>query len=337
MLFKPLALAATAAAFLLVPEASDTAKRVAKALPVPPAGLSIPPTALSQSLTVPCRQCKHKNSQLQLDLEVVDGSKLQLNGFELYPHADPWNGDLTAVVIKDDGEEKKQRLGYSLAILPGPTDEDLQMQLITIELRVIEVGSRFVNDIPIVRVQLVKAEETKEIVIGNISFKETPQSCRRMWCRARQSVSAILKSIRKGKGCGGIRGHGHRKPDFSRAEADKQMAEHFRQQRHGWCRFIKDLAAHIVLPVLMGITAGVGVALFAMLVCSVTVRLTRTVLRSRAGARFCPKMQNLSMERKADCEKLGLMEDGEAAHEEPPPRYRDDDSSSGAEAHTKVV
>ncbi|POR32545.1 Uncharacterized protein TPAR_07245, partial [Tolypocladium paradoxum] len=335
MLFKSLAFAAAAAAFVIVPEISEADEDIFKALPVHAETFGLPPSALSQSLSVPCPQCKGKDSHLRLDLDVADGSKLLLNGFELYPHADPWNGDLTAILVKGDGKEKEQRLGYSLAIEPAAMDQDQQMQLINVELRVIEVGSRFVEGVPAIQVQLVKAA-TEDIVIGNVVLKDADgMRCSSMWCKAKELAGEVFKALKsvKGKGCGRHRHHkGHRHGGKGHADAGvvplhsgRPDHETMEQHHHDWRKLLKNIASYIFLPILMGITAGVGVAVFAMLLCSVVVRLTRFARCKRSrGTRCCRKKQR-SRQQATDVEKVGLMEENP---EEPPPQYQDDDSKN---------
>ncbi|PNY26514.1 Uncharacterized protein TCAP_03554 [Tolypocladium capitatum] len=333
MLFKPLAFVATAAAFVIVPQISETDEEIFKALPVHAETFTLPPSALSQSLSVPCPQCKGKDSRLRLDFDVA-GPKLLLNGFELYPHANPWNGDLTAILAEGDGREKEQRLGYSLAIEPAARDQDQQMQLINVELRVIEVGSRFVEGVPAIQVQLVKAA-TEDIAIGNVVLKDADgMNCGSVWCKAKGLAGEVFKALKsfKGKGCGRHRHHkGH--PHGHKVHADAGIAplhggrpDHGTMEEHqpNWRKFLKNIASYIFLPILMGITAGVAVAVLAMLICSVVVRLTRFARCKRSrGARCCRRKQR-SRQQATDIEKVGLMEENP---EEPPPQYRGDDAN----------
>lgn len=256
MMLKPLAFAATAAALLVVPDTPDADGAIFKALPVRPEVLTLPAGALSQRVTVPCAQCKDKDSQLRLDLNVEDGSRLMLNDFELYPTANPWNGDLSAVVVDAHGTEKQRRLGYSLKVEPRPEDVDLRMQVVDIELRVIEVGSYFVEGIPTVKVQLIRAQN--EVAIGNVELMRPGASrCTTSWCQWLDKTMASLSKL-MGKitpmGC-------HRRPHHgAKASQDGHAGRPHRHHRHTLGRLAKDIAMHIVLPVLVGLTTGVGLA-----------------------------------------------------------------------------
>lgn len=288
MLFKPLAFAATAAAFVIAPEISEADEDIFKALPIHAETFALPPSALSQSLSVPCAQCKGRDSHLRLDFDVADGSKLMLNGFELYPHADPWNGDLTAILVKGDGKEKEQRLGYSLSIEPAAMDQDQQMQLIDVELRVIEVGSRFVEGVPAIQVQLVKAA-TDDIVIGNVVLEDADgMECGSMWCKAKGLAAEVFKAIKsfKGKGCGRNRHHmghpqGHTDAGVVPLHGGRPDHETMEPHHHDWHKLLKNIASYIFLPILMGITAGVGVAVYA------SVPLTQVSESTLTLSQFC--------------------------------------------------
>ncbi|UNI24165.1 hypothetical protein JDV02_009934 [Purpureocillium takamizusanense] len=338
MQLKPLAFAAAAAAMLVVPETSEHDEAVFRALPMQPDAIAMPPTAVSQAVRVPCVQCKGSDAQLKLDFVVEGDSRLMLNGFELYPTADPWNGDLSALVVDGGGREREQRLGYSLSIEPEATDQDLQLQLVGVELRVIEVGSRFVEGVPTVRLQVLRTADDR-IAIANVALVDSPVSaCTTMFCRVRQLTDEMLKSIKgfRPHGCGRHRNKGpaagvmplhHGRPPHphphSHPDRPHPHHHHMGPHRHNWRKLFKNVASHIFLPVLMGITAGVGVAVIAMVLCSVLVRVTRLATCKRAGARCCRRKQSPPTSQ-PDIEKVGLMQEEE--HEEAPPQYRDDES-----------
>ncbi|KAJ4263799.1 hypothetical protein NW762_005832 [Fusarium torreyae] len=283
MLFKPLAFAATAAAILIVPETSEKDDSIFRTLPIDVDTFEVPATAYGQVVDVPCLQCRGHNSQLELNFGIQD-RRLVLNGFELYPHADPWNGDLSAAVIKGNGKSDMRRLGYGLAIRPEGVDEEQHLEVVNVEVRIIEVGDRFVDGVPPVTVKLIKAP-VGEIIIGSIEVKgageKAPEDCD-MWCRAKGKVHDTWKGVKgkfKGKGCHGMKGHGH-KAHHDHGKGEHKSTDNF---RHGpamdkkpdqsWGEILKHVTAYIIIPVLMGVAAGVGVALFAMFVCTMVLRL----------------------------------------------------------------
>ncbi|KAL7792606.1 hypothetical protein V8C37DRAFT_380011 [Trichoderma ceciliae] len=331
MLLKPLALAAAVAAFVIVPEISDKDENIFKALPVEPETFQLPAEALRQSLDVPCRQCRGRDPHLKLDFAVEDGSRLMVNGFELYPHADPWRDDLVGEVVRAGGSSTERTLGYSLSVLPRAKDEEQQLELVDVRLRVIEVGHRFVNDVPVVKIGLIKAT-TGEIVISDMQLMAVPEMpCSTMWCRAKSAL----------KGFGGCHGKMQRGPHRHHREGaeghhpghhphhherphHKEPEEEWNSQRD-WRRLVKNVAAHIVLPVLMGITAGVGVAFLAMFMCTVVYRLSMFIRGGSPRRSWCPHhRRNAAKFVTAEEEKRGLMEAEEAQDISPAPAHQEE-------------
>ncbi|KAF4339421.1 hypothetical protein FBEOM_6706 [Fusarium beomiforme] len=329
MLFKPLALAATAAAVLIVPETSDKDDSIFRTLPIEVDTFEIPATAYGQVVDIPCPQCRGHDSQLELNFGIKD-RHLVLNGFELYPHADPWNGDLSAAVIKGNGKSDMRRLGYGLAIRPEGVDEDQHLEVVNIEVRIIEVGDRFVDGVPPVTIKLIKAP-VGEIIIGSIEVKgvseKAPEDCD-MWCRAMGMVHDTWKGVKgkfKGKGCHGMKdkGHGHgRKPHHGHGKGEK-ATDNFKQgplmhkkPDQTWGEVLKHVTAYIIIPVLMGVAAGVGVAFFTMFLCAMVLRVVR--LFRGESAEFEPEPapgaahKAAVAEMLAEDEKSGLIVDEEA-------------------------
>ncbi|KAG9500057.1 hypothetical protein J7337_008523 [Fusarium musae] len=332
MLFKPLALAATAAAVLIVPETSDKDDSIFRTLPIEVDTFEIPETAYGQVVDVPCLQCRGHNSQLELNFGIQD-RRLVLNGFELYPHADPWNGDLSAAVIKANGKSDMRRLGYGLAIRPEGVDEDQHLEVVNVEVRIIEVGDRFVDGVPPVIVKLIKAP-VGEIIIGSIEVKgdgeKAPEDCD-MWCRAKGMVHDTWKDVKgkfKGKGCLGMKGkgkgHGHgRKPHHGHGKGENKPTDNFKQgplvnkaPEQSWSDVFTHVTAYIIIPVLMGVAAGVGVAFFTMFLCAMVLRVIRMFKGESAEpeSEFAPGAAHKAAiaEMLVEDEKSGLMVDEEA-------------------------
>lgn len=352
MLLKPLVLAAAAAAFVIVPEISEKDESIFKALPFEPETLQLPAEALGQSLDVPCRQCRGRDTHLKLDFAVEDGSRLMVNGFELYPHADPWRDDLVAEVVRASGVANERTLGYSLSVLPRAKDEEQKLELVDVKLRVIEVGHRFVDDIPTVKIGLIKAT-TGEIIISDMQLMAAPDMpCNSMWCRAKSALKGFGGCHKMQKGphphpeppmAGGPKEGNHPHPHHDH-KPHHHEPEEWNSQRD-WRRLVTSVASHIVLPVLMGITAGVGVALyvlfrrptlmfcfpanlcdsFAMFLCSVVYRLSVFVRGGSPRRSWCPHhRRNATQFATAQEEKRGLMEAEEAQDSTPAPAFQDE-------------
>lgn len=339
MLAKQLLFAATAAAFLVVPDAPKDGEDIFRTLPAAIEPFELPASALSQSIEVPCKHCKGRDSHLKMDFEVQgDGKALMLNGFELYPNADPWHGDLVADVLRANGKPKEQRLGYGLAVRPEGMDERQHLEIIGVELRVVEVGRRFIGGVPTVKVKLIKAA-TGDIVIGGIDLLAPPPKnhCTTMVCRVKALAKDTWKSI---KGCD--KGHGHHGPhghhghhhghDNLVLEGGKRPESPDHPHNHSWGKLFENVASYIFLPVVLGLVAGFSVALVAMALCAVGVRLTRCIrgrrearrLRRarRAARRSSRRSKHVVVEPAIEEEKIGLM-DADEDVEDAPPRYED--------------
>ncbi|KAL7951948.1 hypothetical protein V8C42DRAFT_23013 [Trichoderma barbatum] len=336
MLLKPLVFAAAAAAFVIVPEISEKDESIFKTLPVEPETFQLPAEALGQSLDVPCRQCRGQDTHLKLDFAVEDGSRLMVNGFELYPHADPWRDDLVAEVVRASGASNERTLGYSLSVLPRAKDEEQQLELVDVKLRVIEVGHRFVDDIPTVKIGLIKAT-TGEIIISDMQLMAAPEMpCHTMWCRAKAAVKGFGGCRRKHKGshhesmAGAKEGHhphhhhDHKAHPHHHERPHHAPEEEWNSQRD-WRRLVTSVASHIVLPVLMGITAGVGVAFLAMFMCSVVYRLSMFIRGASPRRSWCPhRRRDATRFPSAEEEKQGLMEAEEAQDTTPAPASQEE-------------
>lgn len=332
-----LAATATAAAFVIIPELSEPDESLLKALPFFDEASSQPIQADSHVVIVPCKQCEGADTNLHLTFSVVDDTRLLLNGFELYPHADPWHGDLAAPVASADGEMSRQKLGYSLAVVPEAMGKGSSLQLLDVELRVIEVGDRFVDRVPAVNVKLFKAP-SKEIIIADVDTAPSKVSgCNSMACHAKEVMADAFKAFkgfRPYKNCHGRphhsqdkdkalpHGHGgtwNRPQSQDQAVGDGNQQPHphrHRLLRHGreLSRLVAGIAAQILLPVLMGITAGVGVALLVMGVCSLFFQLAASVRGRRVR-----RLAALGVREEASAsEKARLMDEAEL-----PPQHED--------------
>lgn len=276
VLLQPLALVAAAAAFVLLPEISKADEEMFKALPVLSETSSLPAVAFAQTVKVPCPRCREKGGVLKLEFTVQDGSRLLLNGFELYPDTDSRRGHLTALLAKEDGSQVRQKLWFSLSMLQGIKEEGQRTEVIDMDLR---VGNVAIKGIPPIKLQLLKAA-TEEIAIRSITIEEAPLAeCSSLWCRLRESIAETSKLFDSAiGGCSRYwhrghfgqhsaqrhHGHGHHrhgKGNAAAAPALGGLEKEPTDYQHNWRQLLRTMASHIILPVLMGITAGVGVAL----------------------------------------------------------------------------
>lgn len=297
MLFKLLALAAASASFVIVPEISEHDENIFKTLPISDSAIAvaygIPKSAFSKSVSIPCSDCKGRNTYLRLDFTVEDETRLLLNGFELYPDADPWSGDLQAAIVKGNGghsrhgrhrehkghrkhkghkESTPKKLGYSLAVYPKAVAKDDNMELIEVDLKIIEVGTRFVDGVPAVKIDLIKAPGGS-IMMSAVDYdRSTGASCTSFWCRAKHFADKLWIHVQKFKGCGKQTDHDSHKshsptgtlvPDYDVANIEyiPEVAEPGVSSRDEWRHLARIIAGYIIMPIVMGVTSGVAVAL----------------------------------------------------------------------------
>ncbi|OAA34187.1 hypothetical protein BBO_09290 [Beauveria brongniartii RCEF 3172] len=320
MLFKPLALAAVATAFVIVPEMSANDENIFKALPIEKHGgkasYGIPDSAFDQSVSVPCGDCMGRNTQLRLDFTVEDETKLLLNGFELYPNADPWSGDLQAFSVNGHRKPKSQKLGYSLAVYPKAVAKEDIMELIEVDLKIIEVGTRFVSRVPTLRVELIKAPGGS-LAMSTVQVDQPLEApCTRLWCRAKGLAGKLWAQAQGMKGCSKAAtpeldsdGEGMISPDVDlpQKEYTPEIAEPTMPSREEWRHLMKSVAGHIIMPIFMGVTAGVAVAFLALCIQSMARRLSSFVRGKRNNGQDSEFYKAVHDEQATTTEKAQLM------------------------------
>ncbi|KAK0628694.1 hypothetical protein B0T17DRAFT_505339 [Bombardia bombarda] len=202
-----------------------------------------------------------KKNHLELSFSIdhqPESDRLLLNGFELYPSADPFHDILWAPLsldkkaVKVDGDEdrpgrstpppfrphgsKPQHLGYSLRIHPVAQDEGSQLELIALDLQIIEVGTVFIDGIPNVHVKLIK-DPSGKLLIGDIetttseTLQKTPldkqqDECITLMCKCLAIVQDKIKNMRRpGKPCHGMMRGGGLPAASSDGEEEVQSKE----------------------------------------------------------------------------------------------------------------
>lgn len=196
----------TTNALLLPPDVAESDNDMVTTLPIPvEANVNIPKIAEAQSLKLKCPGCpvriphhgkvKVTNSipshlELDFSIEASDSAdRLMLNGYELYPKADPFQNNriLTAAVRPDFTDRRMGRphhfkgpqpqaiqpLGFGLqtGTTPSPEGEEA-LELVQVELDIIEVGDVFVSGIPNVQLTMVKTP-TGKLMIADIKTVES--------------------------------------------------------------------------------------------------------------------------------------------------------------------
>lgn len=286
-------------AFLVPPEVSGSEVEAAKSISIEVYGvpdhkalnLTCPncPVAFKGkhgSLKIKTDQASH----LELSFDVnhdLDHDRLFINGFELYPSSDVFHAPPTARVVLDDVDRRHKkhhkslslaaRLGYSLQVRPVVRNEQDRLQLIALDLQIIEVGGVLVDGIPNAHVKLLK-DTSGRLAIGSVETTEsrtiasTPmdgqEECATLLCKWMSIAKDKLAHMKLGN-CGGKmssttseesqpdRHQGHHHHNHG-GRPDKAQRPH---HRHSWRLLFKNIATHILLPIAVGIFAGVTVSL----------------------------------------------------------------------------
>ncbi len=178
---------------------------------------------------------------------------------------------------------RPQRLGFGLHVGPAQKAEDSQFEVVEVELQIIEVGSTFIDNIPNIKVKLVQDSERRLIMAqiekgASKKLVESPngdaaEECTTMLCRWLAALKEKLKNVKgfgnchKGNMAGGMHppAHGageHYQPHPPHPH-QQEGAEHWepRYPERRWGKLFKYIVAHIVLPVFIGIVAGVSISL----------------------------------------------------------------------------
>lgn len=353
-------LVATANA-LLLPPVFNEADEVVTTLPVPievDADLAIAKVPESQTVNLECPGClqfgrKHRKeipSHLQLEFRIEslrDTDRLTLNGYELYPKADPLRNTLTAPVLpnlvnrrKGGGPPhlrggpnrpyKNQPLGFAMETGAVATDDDEDLQLINVEVQIIEVGNVFIEGIPNVQVKLVKTPTGKLAIgtIDTISFQSRPtdgggkeKECSTTLCKWKAIFFQKLYRIFKGcdKSQGGRPPHAHEHGEHRHGHGPHA---HHMGQRHGWGHGLRIIVTHVLFPILIGIVAGISASIIGMMFGTLIVLLWRTFFR-RSGSKSSHRCRYAHKASKDESaipeEKSGLLNEQEDV--EAPPAY----------------
>ncbi|EAQ89827.1 hypothetical protein CHGG_06446 [Chaetomium globosum CBS 148.51] len=256
-------------------------------------------------------------SHLELTFSVdhlADHDRLLLNGVELYPAHEALTTALKAPQVVDrktkektkekrhhpDGERHKgryrvypqpQQLSFGLKVMPATKDAKTELELVEIEFQIIAVGVAFIDGIPGVKVSLVKDSEGRLLISkvekgeANTFVKELPggdaNECTTALCRWISAAREKLKSFK-----GHCSNKGGAEPSVSGEASHPHSHPHHPaaghgHQEHRWGKLLKHMASHILLPVLIGIVAGVSVSLIGMAVGTVLISLWRVFFRRR--------------------------------------------------------
>ncbi|KAK0718842.1 hypothetical protein B0T21DRAFT_338689 [Apiosordaria backusii] len=242
-----------------------------------------------------------------------------------------------------------QRLGFGLHVSPIQKDTNGKLELIEVELQIIEIGYSFVDSIPKLKVNLVKDQDGKLLMttiekaspekLVEMSEEDKPaEECTTTLCQLMAAAHEKMEQLRKMRlpGChGGKEGMGM-KPSFNRPHGEHHRGGHHEprpghmaMREHSWGKLFKNITSHILLPVLIGIVAGVSVSLIGMAVGTVIVALWR-FFRKPSHTRRHSRRHSLHKTSHKEAvvaeEKSGLL--AEEEEQDAPPAYQDADTTT---------
>ncbi|ROT34685.1 hypothetical protein SODALDRAFT_82945 [Sodiomyces alkalinus F11] len=263
-----------------------------------------------------------------IDTTTDAADRLLVNEFEIYPDSAPWYSSLSAPQIleftqavtshRHKGRPLPRPLGYGLSIRPVVTEEDggEEVELIEIDLQVIEVGNSFVQGIPNVKVQLLRTASGKLLIASaektasTTAPAETPSGddveCETTYCRWRSAVMKGLKNMQHH--CGGAVQTSSQGADQSGHTHEHMPGQY--KKHHTWARLVKNVTWSILLPVIIGLVAGISVSIFGMLVGTVVIFLWRVLVRRQS-----PWVRRQCRRRGHSCSKASRRETAAAAEE----------------------
>lgn len=358
-------LAKIASAFLIVPEVSKIEVEI------------IPDEVRDsyvQSVNLTCPGCPVRmphsrqfttevDSHLKLDFSVdlSSGNRLLLNGFEVYPHTDPFSIPLSAPHIVDVPSRNRimrgdmlhhgsnnmmnsvDVLGFTLiSKTHPPKSSDDVYDHVKIDLQIIEVSNIFVDSIPAVHIHLlrdnagliaiehIEIAQPESITITAVDSNKKPK-CNNWLCSMIQSLKNHWNHWRPH--CGKSHRHphngthhGHHGHHSGDKTPDLEITSHGHEHRRSraWGQIFKSIVAHVLLPVFIGIIAGIIMSTLGMLVGTMIVHVYRFFFRSPS-----PRGPVITATSIVYNEKDSLME-----YQEPPPSY--EKGTATVDSDTKV-
>lgn len=294
-----------------------------------------------------------KQSHLEFDFSIahIQGrDSLVVNGFPLYPIPD-FSETLKAAVVPDGcvrsavkelrGHWRRplppQELLYKWSVFEKMADPRSGIALYYLDLQVAGIDGTFVDGIPNVHIELwqnkhgdlaifhVFETESKRPILKPSDEQGECTTFMCKWLATMKDNMAKMKGKCHGKMRGGAKGprphheHHHHKGHPHKMEGD---AHH-----RSWGQLFKNIAHDILLPVAVGIVAGVSVSLIGMVVGTLIVSVWRFFFRRPSHRRRHSRSHSHSHRKapKAEVaaadveEKSGLMEHQE--QQDAPPSY----------------
>lgn len=350
-------LAASASAFLVV---SEVSKIEIQPIPanvlehlVRTVNLDCPkcPVRMPHGRGYTTKMASHLQMKFEVDLGVA--SRLLVNGFEIYPSVVPFmplkaphivdmpsrDGMMRGGMMHGSSSRMKSvdPLGFSALSRTLPPGDD-GMERISLDLHVIEVSSVFVDGIPRIHVELVKDKAGMLAIekIGTVAAEPAATTmsghkgkpkCSSWMCSWVESLGLHWDHWRPHCGMGAKNGPkhpGHGGPHDDKPHHDSKQSPALIEpvRSHGtWVQLARTVVTHVLLPILIGVMAGVAMSFLGMVVGAIIVAAYRMIRGSPFPSRrvfFSAAVPAVLAESKEAQEQDGLME-----NQEPPPSYEE--------------
>lgn len=348
MLFKNIAaIAAVSAitdAFLIPPQISKADIDTINTLP-----FEIAAEGVGKVVDLKCSGCpvsavtldvtlQHVESTLQLNYTVEQNAnhadRLLLNGVSIYPpnmaSIEPFKASQKFSKDQPFETQDNVRLGYEMSLRPIKKDQ-ADLELIAINIHIFEVADKFVDGIDSVELQMIKTPSGKLMIVScekKPSTSTTPmitdgKDCTSMICKWQSLLAAKLAHLKPLKGCGKGKGSktgavaGHKSQGRPHHGGRPQHhGGHRHHRHHAFAKFkhmIRSFAIHILLPISIGLAAGLTASAVGMVIGQLIVLAWRT---ARGGR---PAYYRIAQDEIPDEEsKIPIIE-----AQGPPPVYED--------------
>ncbi|KAK1758528.1 hypothetical protein QBC47DRAFT_144331 [Echria macrotheca] len=223
-------------------------------------------------------------------------------------------------------------LGFAMEASSSVRDPDSQLELVTLDFQIFKVAESFVEGIPELHIKLIK-DASGRLMLGNVEQSvpapkvedDKPAECKTLLCKWFTAIFPKGPS----RPCHRQKHHGGAAENVAApvGEDARERWEAGMRAEHSWGQLFKNVASHILLPVLIGIIAGVTVSAIGMVVGTVIVALWRTFVRRPSRHHHRHHRRHSSHHHKAppkeaavEDEKSGLME-----NQDLPPAYDAED------------
>lgn len=249
-----------------------------------------------------------------------EADQLLLNGMPLYPidlrQAMNEEGLTADQLFKAPNNiwmlSSTTTLGYSMTVRhPIKHSAQDQVSLTALHINVIEVAEKFMTGIPSIEVKLLETPSGKlmiadaEIMAPDDLSSEisgphsaAEQECITLLCKWKAIITAKLSEMKKGalKGCGSkarpAKAHPQAATEFKpHHEHDRpRVGGHHRGHRHhrpsAFARFVRGLVLHVLIPITIGIMVGIFASLVGMIAGHLAIFMWRLVFRRGSNTKY---------------------------------------------------